>query len=333
MLGPSLNNLGNLIQKPYGCGEQNMVGLTPNIFALDYITVSKNSNPTLKNLETLENNAKKNILDGYQRQLGYQRNDGSFSAFGDNDASGSTWLTAFVTKSFVQAKKYVNEIDDAVIDKAVAFILQLQAKNGSFVENGTVIHADMQGSARSDVSITAYVTLVLLELQSQDQNVLNAISSAVAYIENADLKATDRFSLGLLTYALLRVESSKADDYFEMFNDISKTTSDYLYWTKQAGQESDDDVELTSYGLMIYLAKDMLTESVPIVKYLVSKMSRSGGFSSTQSTILALEALTKYSLRLMQQNDVQPGWNIKINVKLEGDRSVRKTFQLTSKLK
>lgn len=31
------------------------------------------------------------LLSGYQRQLSYQRDDGSFSAFGDSDTSGSTW--------------------------------------------------------------------------------------------------------------------------------------------------------------------------------------------------------------------------------------------------
>lgn len=31
------------------------------------------------------------VLEGYQKQLSYQRGDGSFSAFGDSDTSGSTW--------------------------------------------------------------------------------------------------------------------------------------------------------------------------------------------------------------------------------------------------
>jgi len=42
---------------------------------------------------------------GYQRELTYQRNDGSFSAFGKRDPSGSMWLTAFVAKSFQKARQ------------------------------------------------------------------------------------------------------------------------------------------------------------------------------------------------------------------------------------
>lgn len=44
---------------------------------------------------------------GYQRELLYRRDNGSFSAFGNADESGSTWLTAFVLKSFAQARTYI----------------------------------------------------------------------------------------------------------------------------------------------------------------------------------------------------------------------------------
>ena len=32
-----INNVGSLIQMPYGCGEQNMVKFVPNIFVLEYL--------------------------------------------------------------------------------------------------------------------------------------------------------------------------------------------------------------------------------------------------------------------------------------------------------
>ena len=53
------------------------------------------------------------FLTGYQRQLRYRHQDGSYSSFGQNRYYssnydvGSTWLTAFVMKSFAQAKPYV----------------------------------------------------------------------------------------------------------------------------------------------------------------------------------------------------------------------------------
>lgn len=44
---------------------------------------------------------------GYQRELNYRHDDGSYSAFGKSDKEGSTWLTAFVTKSFAQARRFI----------------------------------------------------------------------------------------------------------------------------------------------------------------------------------------------------------------------------------
>ncbi len=51
--------------------------------------------------------AEKLMITGYQRELTYRRSDGSFSAFGESDESGSLWLTAFVLKSFSQAKDLI----------------------------------------------------------------------------------------------------------------------------------------------------------------------------------------------------------------------------------
>ncbi len=94
------------------CGEQNMLNFVPNILVLDYLRGMK------KTIPGLESKAIGFMELGYQKQLRFKRYDGSFSAFGKWDQSGSTWLTAFVVKSFYQAKKYIN-IQDSVIKQAL----------------------------------------------------------------------------------------------------------------------------------------------------------------------------------------------------------------------
>ena len=39
-MGPALSNLDHLVRMPTGCGEQNMVGFTPNIYVLKYLTAT-----------------------------------------------------------------------------------------------------------------------------------------------------------------------------------------------------------------------------------------------------------------------------------------------------
>ena len=36
VMGPALDNIGNLLKMPFGCGEQNMINFVPNIFIMKY---------------------------------------------------------------------------------------------------------------------------------------------------------------------------------------------------------------------------------------------------------------------------------------------------------
>ncbi|KAK3746371.1 hypothetical protein QZH41_006301 [Actinostola sp. cb2023] len=83
ILGSSFNNLDNLLRMPYGCGEQNMVNFAPNIFILKYLTAVNRVTPAIKS------KAERYMVQGYQREQTYRHKDGSFSAFGERDPSGS----------------------------------------------------------------------------------------------------------------------------------------------------------------------------------------------------------------------------------------------------
>lgn len=70
-------------------------------------------------------------LAGYQRILNYAHSDGSFSAFGYFDPSGSMFLTTFVVRVLQEAKSLIF-VDDAVLDRAVRWIFEHQLENGCF---------------------------------------------------------------------------------------------------------------------------------------------------------------------------------------------------------
>lgn len=158
LLGGSVKNLDKLIRLPTGCGEQSMLKFVPNIVALDYLRASNQLTPAV------EVKAKKYLASGYQRMLSFKHKDGSFSAFGPvTDESGSTWLTAFVARSFVQASKHI-DIEPKVIGDALNWLSRVQTSNGNFPEVGQVISSSMQGGAAgSNVALTAYVLVALLE--------------------------------------------------------------------------------------------------------------------------------------------------------------------------
>lgn len=49
ILGPSIGNLDSLIEMPYGCGEQNMIHFAPNIYVLQYMRSTKQTDEQTRN--------------------------------------------------------------------------------------------------------------------------------------------------------------------------------------------------------------------------------------------------------------------------------------------
>ena len=47
-MGVALQNLGHLVRMPSGCGEQNMVGFTPNIYVRKYMKATNNVDKALE---------------------------------------------------------------------------------------------------------------------------------------------------------------------------------------------------------------------------------------------------------------------------------------------
>lgn len=94
-------------------------GLAPDVVILLYLTKVGRLTVEIKNqlLQYLEI--------GYQGQLSYLRYDGSFSAWGNNDGSGSAWLTAFVVRIFIQASEFTC-IDSVIISRGLEWLKNLQ---------------------------------------------------------------------------------------------------------------------------------------------------------------------------------------------------------------
>lgn len=152
ILGPTIKNIDKLVRKPYGCGEQNMVNFVPNILVLHYLQAIKRDMPTV-----IEK-AKSFMEVGYQRELTYKHKNGAYSAFGEGSSDPNSWLTAYVARSFIQAKRHIT-IDQTVIDDAIKYLLSTQQESGQFKQTGRLFHPSHQ----NDVGFTAFALLALLE--------------------------------------------------------------------------------------------------------------------------------------------------------------------------
>ncbi|XP_031144568.2 CD109 antigen-like [Sander lucioperca] len=295
ILALSISNLDSLVQMPLGCGEQNMIHFAPSIYVLQYLDKSIQDNKEIRS------RALGKIMEGYQRQLSYQQDDGSFSAFGAGDPSGSTWLTAFVLRCFLQAQHYM-QVDQSVLTRAMTWLLKHQGPQGEFSEVGPLIHTEMQGGLDNDpVALTAYALIALLEESYVDMYPGN-VSLAQKYLENKVTSGVvSNYSLCLVAYALALVNSPVAGAALTELSRRADYRDEVMMWTSSAGLDSHDgqprsaQIEMASYVLLALYRRGSLVEGIALLKWLSKQRNHLGGFGTTQDTVVALQALACFS--------------------------------------
>ncbi|NP_002855.2 pregnancy zone protein precursor [Homo sapiens] len=311
ILGSAMQNIQNLLQMPYGCGEQNMVLFAPNIYVLNYL------NETQQLTQEIKAKAVGYLITGYQRQLNYKHQDGSYSTFGERYGrnQGNTWLTAFVLKTFAQARSYIF-IDEAHITQSLTWLSQMQKDNGCFRSSGSLLNNAIKGGVEDEATLSAYVTIALLEIPLPVTNPI--VRNALFCLESAWNVAKEGthgshvYTKALLAYAFSLL--GKQNQNREILNSLDKEAvkeDNLVHWERPQRpkapvghlyqtQAPSAEVEMTSYVLLAYLTAQPaptsgdLTSATNIVKWIMKQQNAQGGFSSTQDTVVALHALSRY---------------------------------------
>ncbi len=296
-LAQTMEGLEALIQMPFGCGEQNMILFAPDVYITRYLRESGQLKAEIMA------KAEKLMITGYQRELTYRRGDGSFSAFGQSDQEGSLWLTAFVLKSFAQARDLIY-IDEDVLARAQAWITAHQNADGSFDPVGFVAHQEMMGGVSGKDSLTAYVAIALLEAGEQ-----TAAGKAVAYLEGRLGKIDDPYTMAIAGYALELAGSPRKDDAQDQLMKMAQEDENGLYWASTKDplplpamekaalmprmpiEVKTTGIEATGYATLALLKHGDAINASKAARWLVSKRNAYGGYGSTQDTVVALQAL------------------------------------------
>jgi CD109 antigen len=298
-LTQTIEGLEGLLQMPFGCGEQNMIVFAPDVFITRYLEASGQLKPEIMA------KAEMLMLTGYQRQLTYRHNDGSFSAFGESDPEGSLWLTAFVLKSFAQAEDLIY-IDGDILDEARDWIISHQKSDGSFEPVGFIHHQDMMEGISGETALTAYVAIALMEAGDTIGS-----AKAVSYLET-QLDDIDRaYTMTLVTYALEKGNSPLREQAYEKMMSMAKEDENGLYWGddieplpleeeemmpgRSPHMTNTPAIEATGYASLAMVEHGDALNASRAAKWLISKRNALGGYGSTQDTVVALEALTTFS--------------------------------------
>ncbi|XP_038817302.1 alpha-2-macroglobulin-like isoform X1 [Salvelinus namaycush] len=294
ILGRALKNLDGLLQMPYGCGEQNMALLAPNIYILEYLRNTEQLTPAIRDKAT------KFLTSGYQRQLNYKHVDGAYSTFGQG--SGNTWLTAFVLRSFGKAKSFIY-IDPVKIEQSKTWLERQQGKHGCFVRLGKLFNNRMKGGVTDEVTLTAYITSSMLELNMSVSDPV--VYSSLSCLRNSTSDLSNTYTTALLAYTFtLAGDMETRAQLLQHLDTIALQEGGLLHWTQTSSETSASlAVEISSYVLLASLSASFLSTTdlgyaSRIVRWLVRQQNAYGGFSSTQDTVVALQALALYSTRV-----------------------------------
>ncbi|NWX24655.1 CO4 protein, partial [Aegotheles bennettii] len=295
----SLTGIEELIQVPTGCAEQTMVKMAPAVYAIEYLDASEqwvNFNPEKKE------DAMEMIETGYTRLLEFQKADGSYGAF--KTTPSSVWLTAFIVKVLTRCREYI-AVQDSHIQKSISYLINQQQPDDSFHDHHPVMDRTMQGgigSAAEDLALTAFVTIALQQTLQvyETPDTVQVIRGAISYMKNQLSGNTNCYSTAITAYALTLVQSDSEEARFakEKLRDCSvfDAAKQQRYW----GNGNDAvSVETTAYALLQTLLLKDMEYARPIATWLTERRNYGGGYCSTQDTVMALEALSAYSIQTL----------------------------------
>ncbi|CAL1263350.1 unnamed protein product [Larinioides sclopetarius] len=256
VMGPAIKNLNNLVSLPTGCGEQNMVKFTPNYLVLDY----------LKDIGKLTDSIKSEAI----RNLN----------------TGMLFLATM-------AQRYIT-IDDRVLSDAQNWITSKQQPDGCFPNVGQIIDSGIQGGLEEDKkngTITSYVLASLVISNYQNKTVIGKALSCL----NKNPPSTP-YETFLYAYAkALAGQKVAAQKLIKNIRPLAIKNGGLRYYRNPMGTKS-LDVETAAYAVLANLQLGNSKSVVlPLVRYLSTNLNPSGGFYSTQDTVVGLNALSKFA--------------------------------------
>ncbi|XP_071898928.1 alpha-2-macroglobulin-like protein 1 isoform X1 [Anas platyrhynchos] len=294
IMGPALQNLGQLLEMPFGCGEQNLVQFAPNIFILEYLQKTKQLDPEIENI------ALHFLITGYQRQLLYKHDDGSYSAFGKADTQGNTWLTAFVARSFGQASSHIY-IDKGHVQDAVLWLRKHQLPSGCFQSVGKLFNNDLKGGVDDTLSLTAYITAALVELHLEKNDTM--LDNALHCLKNVTIDETNLYVKALMAYVFTLTKDMEMRQ--QLLDKLEKETAEHLTSDSSSKESSSSMIETVAYILLAHVSNPDLAvnenTASKLVHWLSEQRNARGGFASTQDTVVSLQALSQYAALFPQE--------------------------------
>uniref|UniRef100_A0A8C1JE12 Uncharacterized protein n=1 Tax=Cyprinus carpio TaxID=7962 RepID=A0A8C1JE12_CYPCA len=306
------DSLAALIRMPGGCVEQNLARITLPLIATHYL--DRRGNWDAVGIDRREE-AIKYIQTGYKNQLNYRKKDDSYPPYAKEGTS--TWITAYVVKVFSMAKSFISVNEKHLCGPLVYLLKNKQRPDGSFQEDNPVYTTSMTGGLRgseSRVSLTAFVLIALAEAQNYCSKFINSIRAAL-YLRGHFPRLTRPYTAAIACYALAVSNHGCMKSIL-----LNLASPDRTHWPDSSNYFF--TLEATGYALLALIKGGHMEEAAVPFQWLNEKRGIGGGYGSTQSTMVVLQALSEYLVKRPPPQDL----NLLVQLSVPGRSDVRWTF-------
>jgi hypothetical protein len=273
--GSLFSALDYLTTFPYGCTEQTMSSLLPNIIVAQ--AMQKLNLPS--NIDQASLNAK--IQAGFERLRDYQHEDGGWGWWKEDQSQ--VFMTAYVVSGLAQAKKagYTKTQESRFRNGKPASI--------DFLQNALQQHPHMLPELR------AYSVYALAE---SDPVHINKDQLDTLYSRRDDLSSQALAYTGL---AMLDANDSRASAIAQLLEKKARIEGDLASWPESRNNlldiDYDGSAESTAFVLKFLAQADPQSPLlVKAAEWLVANRSEGSWWGSTQQTAFVIYGLTDYLL-------------------------------------
>ncbi|MCS7265903.1 MAG: MG2 domain-containing protein [Armatimonadetes bacterium] len=350
-----LGALEYLATYPYGCVEQTMNSLLPNLMVWKVVKQ--------KNIKVgwLEKELPKMVQRCLMRLYRFQHEDGGWGWWEDDPTN--LWMTALVVRGLAEAKRAGFEVNERVLKKGIKALERMVQKNWRYEDADSVAFA-LFALARSEAkppslkvpttytpvaitnpqSLSAGIQFPIAVAQSQISGRQSLITSPQSLIPDALVKRCSPYGLAFLTLALHEWRHNEAKKVAERLLRTSMPLREELTWDLPSSSQMatwTTTEEITAWALLALMKVEAINRETAIATVRSILQNRKGvGWVSTKDTAAILETLLEFARRYEVSPATSP---IKLSISLNGSihsaqltqdafLQPEATFRLTGKL-
>ncbi len=286
MLATTISGLEGMLREPNGCFEQTSSTNYPNVMIMQYLKQHDVADAAL-----LERSGK--LMDsGYKKLTGYESRNKGYEWFGGDP--GHEALTAYGLMQFADMKDVYGAVDAAMVERTAAWLKSRRDGRGGYLRDAKAL--DSFGRASPEVT-DAYITWALASAG------VGGLDAEIAKSAKLAQDTTDAYQLALATGTLMqRAKGTSPSKHAQAaaaklasMQDTSGAWKNADHSITRSGG-SNLHIETTSLAVLALLGSDEqhVEAARKGVAWLQANRGGFGQWGATQSTVLALKALTRF---------------------------------------